>query len=983
MRYVNCAEDIEKSIYIYGAGMVAKLLCEYADKNNIRIVAFVVTDNGKEENFIHGIPVCSIRDIINDYPVIIATLSNAHKSIEKELISHGFSNYGAVSETLFETMRTETVARESDIASAKLRMSEMKKLYDGTRQSHRIVSDSPLWERKELIVSSRDFLKSCDKTETVYILLIKWQEEWRAVIDKAFCTAEHMVLSFRYKFLDTEDYSLIREAKKHGYQLSGEKRFLREEREYFTEDVLLWFEKRKPQTLQRDKLCEGCGLCERNCPTRAIALLSDEHGYNKPWVDKKQCVNCGKCIQECPAYLGRKEVWTAVPKTYAYMGNDEIRQHSSSGGVFGTIAEFILDNQGYVCGASWVENFRVEHIVIADKSELHKLQMSKYIRSDIRAVMPQIRNLLLENRTVLFVGCPCQVAAVKAFIGEKSHLFTMDLICAEAPSHKIFMEYIKDNYDVSDIKELAFREKDDGWRPDSFTITDKKGRRIIKHMEDSLQKAFHSRILMDIACEHCNFLAFPRVGDLTIGDGWGISEHTRELDDGKGTSSVIINSKKGKKLYGIASKYAKREAEIPFEWTKGNRTINSVFPHAGRDRFYREIWEFNFNKAFEDADKDQYDIGVVGLWSYPNYGSELTYFALYHTLKDMGYSVLMIEWPEDSYWKPYGCTQLFETEPYANNEIAPLSRNHYEMRRYNDKCRMFLVGSDQLLNPNLYHGLGEVMVLDWVEPEKKKIGYALSIGREDVKYTLRDRKEIAYCLDKFHAVSVREKFSVEQMRDFFGITATWTLDPVFLCDRSWYESISSKGINRGGKGVFAYILDFEKEFLPTLMDMAYKMGRKLIVSSDAAKKGMEEDEDGCAILYDLSVEEWIANIKNSDLVVTDSFHGVCFAVIFQKDFIALRNYMRGGARLDSILGLLGLKNRLFDNIKIACESVSMDKKIDFQKVEKILEVEKSNSILWLRNALNQEHQMKYSDEELLLEERFRRMEAKFFKQHGR
>lgn len=981
MQYIDRIESIGKSIYIYGAGMVAKLLHKYATKSNIRIIAFVVTRKENNENLLHGIPVISVQELEKDYPVIIATLSNAHNSIENELISRGFSNYWAISEDLFEIMRAEIVLRKNDIASVKLRFSEMKKLYDGTGKAYWIVSDSDVCQKeKGDVFSSIDFLNFNGKAETIYILLIRWQEEWRAVIEKAFGTAEHVVLSFRYKFLNTEGYSLLGEAKSYGYQLSGETRFYREEREYFTEDILLWFEKRKPKTLERDKLCEGCGLCEQNCPSHAIALLPDEYGYKKPKVNGGLCVDCGKCIQECPAYFCGQEIKEAEPKTFAYIGKDEIRCHSSSGGIFGTVAEYILENHGYVCGASWAEDFRVEHIIIDNKSELHKLQMSKYIRSDIRAAMLKVRGLLLEKKIVLFVGCPCQVAAVKSFVGGSEYLLTMDLICAEAPSHKIFMKYLEENYNVSNIKSLAFREKDDGWRPDSLTVTDIKGVRTVKHLEDKSQKAFHSRMMMDIACEHCSFLTMPRTGDLSIGDAWGIPEHVGELDDGKGTNVVIVNTEKGEKLYQIAEERAKKTAEIPFEWTVGNRTVNSVFPHEGRDRFYREIVEFGFNKAFEDINNKQYDVGLVGLWSYPNYGSELTYFALYHTLKDMGYSVLMIEWPEDSYWKPYGCTQLFETEPYANDEIAPPSRNHYEMRRYNEKCRMFALGSDQLLNPYLYHVLGEnAILLDWVDAEKKKIGYALSIGREDVKYELYDRKEIAYNLDKFDAVSVREHFSVEQMKGFFGLTPSWTLDPVFLCDKGWYEAISKKYWNKGKKEIFAYILDFEKEFLPILAGMAGKMGKKLTIISDAAKNRIKEEVGGYTISYRLSVEEWVANIRNSDFVVSDSFHGICFAIIFRKNFIAVRNYARGGTRLDSILGLLGLKDRLFDSIEDACGSGCINRKIDFDHMEKRLEAAKKDSLSWLKKALSQEHRLKYSDAELVSEARFKRLEAHYFR----
>ncbi len=973
MHYINNVKEIKSKIYIYGAGMVAKLLYNYLVGKNIEIVAFVVTESPKFVQYLYGKPLVSVNKIKEDYPIIIATLSNMHSEIEKVLINYGLSDYMAISESFFETMRLSTVSYRNELASIKLRKSEMKKLYNCNREDCLIVSDNEIIKRDNLTISSEKFLEFEKNIGTIYMLLISWQENWMKTVNKAFCVAENIVLSFRSKYLNMEKYSLIDMAKEHGYQLNGSNRFYRDEREYFTEDILLWFQRRTPQTLEMDALCEGCGLCEINCPVQAIQLIANEYGYKKPRINKELCIDCKKCVTKCPVYFIDNQ--KIIPKTFAYMGKDIIRKHSSSGGVFGTIAQYILFNNGYVCGAAWKEKFQVEHIMIKKVEELFKLQMSKYIRSDIRKVMPEIKTTIALGKKVLFVGCPCQVAAIKGFVEENENLYTIDLICAEAPSHWILKKYLEENYNVANIINIGFREKEDGWRPDSFYIMDKKGEKVIKHIEDPSQKAFHSRMMMDISCEYCNFIKFPRPGDLSIGDAWGVPEHDASLDDKKGTSVLIINNKKGEELYRIASRYAKKVKEIPFKWTHKNRTINCIYPHVERDRFYREIKDFGFNKAFDDVDKGQYDIGIVGNWSYPNYGSELTYFALYHTLKDMGYSVLMIEWAEDSYWKPYGCTQLFETEPYANDEIAQPSRTHYEMYRYNNICRMFILGSDQLLNPNLYHGLGKCASLDWVYPDKKKIGYALSIGRRDVEYSLYDKKEISYYLKKFDDISVREKTAVAQMKDIFGITTDWVLDPVFLCEKKWYEKVGKKYCRREKAGIFAYILDLNNEIESEIMKVAEKMEETVQIFTDAARKITEERRITFETLNEISVEKWLGEMINSRFVIADSFHGICFAIIFHKNFIALRNHYRGGTRFDSILSMLGLEDRLIEDINDLFETDLLNREIDFDKVEKKLSMEKNKSFMWLKNALKREHQKKYSDNEQFLVEKIRKLES--------
>lgn len=973
MYYIDNVQKIKSKIYVYGAGMVAKLLYNYLAGKNIEIIAFVVTKSPRTVQYLYGKLLVSVNEIKKDYQIIIATLSNIHGEIENILTTHGFSNYMAISESFFERMRLSIVPYRNELASIKLRKSEMKKLYNCSGKDCLVVSDSKLLRPDKLTISSEKFLEFDRNIETVYMLLISWQENWMKVVNKAFCIAENVILSFRYKYLSMENYSLIDVAKEHGYQLNDSNRFYRDEREYFTEDILLWFERRSPQTLERDALCEGCGLCEMNCPVQAIQFTINEYGYKKPRINRELCIDCRKCVAKCPVYF--KENQKTIPKTFAYMGNDILREHSSSGGVFGAIAQYILSNNGYVCGATWKERFQVEHMLIDKIKDLPKLQMSKYIRSDIREVMPEIKEILALDKKTLFVGCPCQVAAVKEFIGENENLFTIDLICAEAPSCWILKKYLEENYNVANIVNIGFREKQDGWRPDSFYIMDKKGEKFIKHIEDPSQRAFHSRMMMDISCEHCNFIKIPRTGDISIGDAWGIPEHDISLDDKKGTSVIIINNKKGEELYRIASRYAKKIKEIPFEWTNKNRTVNCIFPHTRRDRFYREIKDFGFNKAFDDADKDQYDIGIVGNWSYPNYGSELTYFALYHTLKDMGYSVLMIEWAEDSYWKPYGCTQLFETEPYANDEIAQPSRTHYEMYRYNDKCRMFILGSDQLFNPDLYHGLGKNASLDWVYPDKKKIGYALSIGRTDVEYTAYDKKEISYYLKKFDDVSVREKTAVDQMRNIFEISVDWVLDPVFLCEKNWYREVGKRYHRYERIGIFAYILDLNDEIESGIIKIAERMEETAYIFTDAAKKITEDRRITFESLDDISVEKWLGEIINSRFVIADSFHGICFAIIFHKNFIALRNNYRGGTRFDSILGMLGLNDRLVEDINDLFKTDLLNKEIDFDEIEKKLSVEKERSFMWLKKALKKEHLKKYSDNEQFLVEKIKRLES--------
>lgn len=972
MKQINHIEDITcKKIYIFGAGMVAKLFAEeILQKTDIEILAFIITDNKEERYLFKHIPILSISEIKGiNIPVIVATLSDAHKTIQCLLLDKKIENIFCVSESLFRNMRKNHLNLKYEIATQRIRLSELQKILSYDLEQCCVVTDekellSDIANRSTNIITTNYFLENifiAEKYAAICILLLDWSLDWQKVLKKAFSYNLDVVLSYRYKYMTIEDFSLIDFAKKKDFQLSSTKRFFRDEREYYTEDVLLKFTKRSLVNMEENKLCNSCGLCMLQCQQNAISMIYDEFGYKRPRCDLKKCVQCNKCLELCPVYSIKKN--NRIPLCYTYMAEDKVRLHSSSGGFFPEVSSYILGIGGVVCGAAWKSDFSVHHILIDSNKDLDKLRMSKYSRSDTTIVFPKIKEVLKKGKKVLFTGCPCQVAALKEYIkGFEENLYTIDLICAETPSNQVIKQYLVENYNFDNIKEIGFRDKTDGWRPDSFYVIDQNNNKTIKHMEDICQKAFHSRLMMPVECEHCNFAKLQREGDLTIGDAWGIPEHNSTYTDGKGTSTVLIQTENGKWLYGQVEKNAKLSVQTPIQWTYKNRTIDCVKPHPNRDRFYVELKTRGYNRAVEDAFNYKYDIGLVGNWSYPNYGSELTYFALYKVLKNMGYSVLMIEWAENSEWKPYGVTQLFEIVPYSVEEIAYISKNSFEMEKYNNQCSMFIQGSDQLLHPNLYKVYGKNVILDWVDSDKKKIGYALSFGHSSVVYNGNQRQEIAFHLDKFDAVSVREDSAVDLMKELFSIDVMQVLDPVFLCSPNLYKEVAKKYIFSKPKHILiAYILDSLEEKKYILQKISRKMGMQLEIVRDAANMHS----------MDVSVEKWLANIINSNFIITDSFHGMCFAIIFQKNFIAICNKNRGETRFLSILKQLGLERRLVSNILELENSKILNEKIDYQKVNVILQQKRTESMQWLVNSLNMRHKSKYSNEYCALREEFK------------
>ena len=149
--------------------------------------------------------------------------------------------------------------------------------------------------------------------------------------------------------------------------------------------------------------------------------------------------------------------------------DDNIREKSSSGGVFTEIANYILDKNGCVYGAGFNNNFEVEHMKITDKSEIYKLQGSKYVQSKIGKIFLEVEKDLKKNKFVLFTGTPCQIEGLKSYLGKDyEKLYTQDIICHGVPSPKAWKKYIGEF--KGNIKDISFRDKTFGWNKFSMKV---------------------------------------------------------------------------------------------------------------------------------------------------------------------------------------------------------------------------------------------------------------------------------------------------------------------------------------------------------------------------------------------------------------------------------------------------------------------------------------------------------------------------------
>lgn len=307
------------------------------------------------------------------------------------------------------------------------------------------------------------------------------------------------------------------------------------------------------ESIEKEK-CTGCKMCADICPKAAISFCVDEQGFWYPQVSDA-CIKCGLCIKKCPS-LNEQKSNLSEPTVYsAWSKCDETRITSTSGGAFWEIASVFMADGGVVVGSRYGKDWRsAEHIIARNHDELLQLKGSKYFQSDTAGVYKAVKQELEHGKRVLFCGTPCQVSALKSFLGkEYENLYCMDFICRSINSPKAFKSYIDELEEKHHAKviEVQLKNKKNGWQSLASRVCFENDEESIKDKnEDWWVRGF---IFNDLytreSCYHCKYKVLPRLNaDITIGDFWGIKGQT-ELDMFKGISVLLINTEKGQKLF--------------------------------------------------------------------------------------------------------------------------------------------------------------------------------------------------------------------------------------------------------------------------------------------------------------------------------------------------------------------------------------------------------------------------------------------------
>lgn len=357
-------------------------------------------------------------------------------------------------------------------------------------------------------------------------------------------------------------------------------------------------------------------------------------------------------------------------------------------------------------------------------------------------------------------------------------------------------------------------------------------------------------------------------------------------------------------------------------------------------------------------------IGIITQPLYVNYGGILQNYALQHVLKQMGHTPVTLDYmPSLSFGRyvlyagkgllcalipgkrhPIKRYQHFLNRPPAmeafvtDNIFTTQTLSRYTKRVLDQyKIQALIAGSDQIWRYSYNAHYIDDMYLAFAKGHPcQKIAYGASLGVEEWDYPEDKTHTIQQLVKQFKAISVREDLAAKLCKNHLGINAEIVLDPTLLLSAEDYDRFCHEGNPGASPYLAAYILDADPEKRKYIENVANTKGLEI--------RDLTVSDNG------VSIEEWLSVIKNAEFVITDSFHGSLFSIIFKKQFLTFLNRGRGTDRFLSLFGKLGLEQRLLDHIP--AEAIT-DHRIDYESVFSNLLLLRGNSLSFLQNALKQ------------------------------
>lgn len=366
----------------------------------------------------------------------------------------------------------------------------------------------------------------------------------------------------------------------------------------------------------------------------------------------------------------------------------------------------------------------------------------------------------------------------------------------------------------------------------------------------------------------------------------------------------------------------------------------------------------------------------VGILTQPlrtNYGGLLQAYALQTVLKRIGHDVTIINrcYPKTEslisnvlrvknilIGRDVACTNANKKSFVEENTSRFISKNYKlsnpiytteELKAYLqiEKLGAIIVGSDQVwrprYSPNIYN-----YFLDFAEgKEVKRYSYAASFGVDNWEYNQHETEVCSKLAKQFNGITVREASAVNLCKEHLGVEAEHVLDPTLLLSQADYKALLKRNTHASDGNLFTYILDAGAEKQSIINKISEAAGLKPFICMPKLKFTYKNAKKNLLDCQFPAVEQWIKSFIDAEMVITDSFHGTVFSIIFNKPFWVLANPRRGNTRMESLLETFGLKDRMINEENIGSKNLKAS--INWEKVNTIKEILKAESLEFLSN----------------------------------
>lgn len=334
-----------------------------------------------------------------------------------------------------------------------------------------------------------------------------------------------------------------------------------------------------------------------------------------------------------------------------------------------------------------------------------------------------------------------------------------------------------------------------------------------------------------------------------------------------------------------------------------------------------------------------------------NKGAFMQTYALCRYLRDLGHELKIIDIRLKEYtpWYTKFVKDIivgFRLKREMKLYYPPLTRRYNDLKELQNNppvADCYIVGSDQVWNPNISKELMLAYYLDFGDSKTIRISYASSFGLS--KWVISDNKinsRISELLNSFKALSVREQQGRDLCNHVFGLEPQIVLDPTFL-NTNYHEIYKPIKIR---KEIVCYKINKTKDFWENALSVGKSLGLPLtLLNYNYPKRGFN-------YCFPPSLKTWLKRIEEAEFVLTDSFHGIALSIINRKQFVAILNHNDRDSRLINLMETMGLQDRLFSSLSEMLKSESWKDRIDYTKLEPVINKQIELSRLFIKNALS-------------------------------